>query len=955
MSRRKKTLLIQFYCLLLSAALLICQESFGQQDEIVHVPITKEERDSIQIIQLVDSITASFYDEGLSYEKLINKADSMARNNSLISLYIRELNKAGVAFRNASLYSSATLLHEHALKIAIEYGDLQLIARSNNNLGVVYRRLDDYQNAVDSHLKALKISQELQDQHGIAIALNSLGNIEYLMGNYTKALRHFTKALDIEEKQGAKLGVAINLNNIGNVYKNWREYSRALDYYQRSLEMNKEIKSKRGIAICNNDIGSVYLEKENYLRALEYFIKALDINHGIGDKRYIARSYANVGKAFTGLKEFDNAHFYLEKGLEMAKAINTKSTIREIYHDLSDLYQHQGDYKNALLYYKKAIVYKDSILNEKNRSNIAHLQALFENERMENEMQLLRNESRIKDLEINRKNIYTRIAVGGLALFVVVFGIIIWAYTNKLKTNRLLKGKIIQINKAQNDLKKYAKELFLAKEQAETANKTKSQFLANMSHEIRTPLNSIIGFTDLLENKFRNEKAKHHLNSIRVSGKTLLALINDILDLSKIEAGKMEIKYAPVDVGLLFEEIKNIFSLRIRQKSIKLHASIDKNVPKTLVLSETRLRQVLFNVVGNAIKFTRKGSVKIRVSAGRPKLKSIDLVIDVVDTGIGITPEDREKIFEAFQQSNLQEADKKGTGTGLGLTISKRLIEKMNGEIHLESEIGKGSRFTIVLHDVKIMKSSSIKQLQLFNAEKYDFEKAKLLVVDDLDTNRELIREMLSSTQIEIIEADNGYEAFKKLEKEKPDIVLLDIRMPGMDGYEALNKMREKDLIKNVPVIAVSAFAMREDQQKYKSHGFDDYLPKPVQISDLFEKLAIFLNYTYVETEDDMKKISDNIMISGDDFSDKTIEIINSKLKPEWEKVRRNHFVNEIDDFAVMVKETGVSLKNISLKHYGHELKEYADNFDIEAMHIKLEDFKQFIDIKKESRGKDKA
>jgi len=253
---------------------------------------------------------------------------------------------------------------------------------------------------------------------------------------------------------------------------------------------------------------------------------------------------------------------------------------------------------------------------------------------------------------------------------------------------------------AEESLQKSQEELRHAKDAAESANRAKSEFLANMSHEIRTPMNAILGFTELLSSSVQDEQQKSWLEAIQSGGKSLMTLMNDILDLSRIEAGKMEIQYKPVNPHTLFEEIRQIFALRISEKNLDFIVEISKDIPESLLLDEVRLRQILFNLIGNAVKFTESGYIKISVKCKVLSVKC-DLTITVEDTGIGIPPESQGKIFEAFRQQDGQSTRKYG-GTGLGLAITKRLVEMMNGDIVLKSEPGRGSIFAILLYDIEI-------------------------------------------------------------------------------------------------------------------------------------------------------------------------------------------------------------------------------------------------------------
>lgn len=880
-------------------------------------------------------------DYTLENETALRKAVNIAEDQGMTDVLINFINSRGVSCRNTGKYGEALVIHSLALKFAEKYDNQVLEARCNNNLGVVYRRMDDYQNATDCHLKALIISEKLKDEHGIAVALNSLGNIEYLLGNYIKALEHFSRSLNIEERVDSRRGIAINLNNIGNVYFKWGDFRRALDYYKQSLKVNSEINSLRGISICYNDIGNVYLEIGNYVKALESFMKSHELDENLGDSRYLSGSFSNVGKAFASLGEYDKALIYFNRGLELAMSINVKSMIRDINAEISSVYENKGNMTEALVHYKRSMIYKDSILNDENQRNIAHLQALFEKERMENQVQLLQNMTEIQDLELNRKKITSRIAVGGLIFLFILSAVIIWAYSNKLKSNRLLKTKNEQLGMARVDLQKYTQQLIEAKDLAEQANRTKSQFLANMSHEVRTPLNSIIGFTELLGNQIKDKKQLVYLESIKSSGNNMLSLINDILDLSKIEAGKMQFDFVPVSLKDLLDELKQIFSLRIAQKKLNFLIDVDQSMPDFLILSEMRLRQVLFNLIGNSIKFTEKGYVRIGVRPDKTYINKVDLSIEVEDTGVGISPEERKDIFEAFRQGSLNHSKEAG-GTGLGLTISRRLVEMMNGEMFLESEPGCGSKFTVILRGVEIVEQQAkVKGTKAFNYKEIEFEPSRVLVVDDVDTNRMLIKEILEKTNIEVIEASNGKEALDIAAEEKPELILLDIRMPVMNGFETLAKLRENPDIANIPVVALNAAGMREDQGKISRYDFNGYVLKPVQIDELFQEIIKFLKHSVGSHE--IKIITDKKDLKGKSLPEELYQLIVDKVYPEWKRIKKNRFVNEISEFAKQISDLGIQYKNELLTEYGKELESYAESFDIESMNEKLEEFQQFI------------
>jgi signal transduction histidine kinase/CheY-like chemotaxis protein len=397
-----------------------------------------------------------------------------------------------------------------------------------------------------------------------------------------------------------------------------------------------------------------------------------------------------------------------------------------------------------------------------------------------------------------------------------------------------------------------------AEEAAEQASKSKSVFLSNMSHELRTPLNAVLGFSEILRGQITDKGQLHYLNSIHTAGHSLLSLINDVLDLSKIEAGKLELNYSAVSLVNLLAEVDMLFQQQAQRKTIEFKIAVDEHVPAALLLDESRLRQILLNLVGNALKFTEQGYIHVSVSTESDSGSSqsrVTLVIAVEDTGIGVAGDQQETIFGAFDQARKQKLGQYG-GTGLGLAISQQLAGMMNGGISLHSEVGKGSIFTLRLPDVEIAatdKISTDQQHELDYATLH-FKPAKLLIADDVDYNRELLITILGGWDFEFVEAQDGQQTIDKAIAEQPDLILLDMKMPVMDGYEASEQLRTLPATRQIPVIAVTASALKQDEQLISNYC-DAYLRKPVDKQALITTVMKFLpyqqssNHRVIETE----------------------------------------------------------------------------------------------------------
>lgn len=664
--------------------------------------------------------------------------------------------------------------------------------------------------------------------------------------------------------------------SIAKLYYNIEYYDKAATQVQEAIKNAKIYRNEYKIAEGYNLYAIILIAIREYSKSNLYLSKADSLSATLGDKNI--KTITNFGR---GLLSLHTGKY--------AEAIKDLKSAAKDFKDQSLSYQETAAYSNladalSLINpkdYPKPIAEAKIFLSlaSENASSQGFSKFLVEKHRINSQILIADKKEKLAENELNyyfdkkdslhqnhlkaiESSIQTESAIGDLKGTIasqeqnirkqeksIFLGKLIgWLSIALILILSLLTLSLYKNNKLRANanalLKDKNTELQEAKEKAEKASRAKAQFLSTITHELRTPIYTVTGLTHLLLMEDPKPEQNEHLSSLKFSGEYLLSLINNILDLNKLEASKVEIEKIPFLLKKRIDSVLIALKESIELKNNTIHYEYDNTLPDKVIGDSLKLTQVLINLISNSIKFTDSGDIRVRVKTVEKREKQIEIRFEIEDNGIGISMKKQKSIFESFTQGSLQ-INRKYGGTGLGLSIVKNLLELMDSEIFLESELGKGSKFWFnITYEISENeeKQREINEIEVV-IENDIFENKSVLIVEDNKINQMITKKILERKKMICTVVDNGAEAIKHVQREEFNIILMDIYMPGISGIEATKKIREFN--NTVPIIALSAVTIEEDLVDFYKAGFNEFIPKPFNTDEFFEKIKNVLNSNY--------------------------------------------------------------------------------------------------------------
>ena len=664
--------------------------------------------------------------------------------------------------------------------------------------------------------KALEASLLLENPKLITLSYNSIaGNLEEIHEE-DQALEYYNKALVYanQSKDATKFKLWI-YNNIGNIYTFKRKnYEQGLDYYKKAYNHAVNQKDSSALVLISMNLAATYFKKfdyENGIQYLNYSEKNINLFKYPDTECYL-NILLGMKNSFFKKNEFAQMHF--EEAIKIASENAIDAYLIEAYSNYSNHFNTIGDFENAFFYFKKEKEISDKIFQLEKIKNADLLAMKIELEETKRAISKIESEKNNQNATLEKSK---TLVVLFLVLLLVMSLLVFTLYKNnkyKIKINKYLEVKNQELQKA--------------KEQAEEASKLKTQFISTISHELRTPLYGVVGITNMLADEHKELKKSPHLNSLKFSARYLLSLVNDLLQINRIEENKVVLENLTFNLEDEIYMVSKSLSYMAERNNNKIKTTIDSSIPEVLVGDKLRLSQIVMNLVSNALKFTNHGEVSIeaRLVAKEATKSSIEFIIK--DTGVGIAAKDLDKIFDKFVQIDRKEDDYQGTG--LGLSIVKKLIKLFQSEIRVESEEGVGTTFyfTIVFDSNPSLVNEIINNIDVDLSSNKIY---KVLVVEDNKINQMVTKKILDKNNFKSVMVDDGYAAIEAIGKEHFDVILMDINMPLINGFETTRLIRKKGF--TTPIIALTAFAKDEITEEALSVGINDILIKPFEASKL--------------------------------------------------------------------------------------------------------------------------
>ncbi len=696
---------------------------------------------------------------------------------------------------------------------------IQQLKKAANDASDTY----DYNKSIEYSSEVVKLAAPKNDYYNLHKGYKGIGVAYEVLEDTARARENYEKALYYARLTNNDTLLLHSYNNLANIVSSNKEtIQKGLDYYEKAIDIAaRSMESKDAITPILN-IAWTYLENHDYTKAAPYLKRAWNLSKESGDKNFQSNLLALFGMYHSGKDEFDESREHFRQAIEMAEKDSLLVEASFAYEEYAKMLVKNRFFEEAYSALKQHQEYEELLFQKEKNHQREAVYGRFQTEEYKKDLAAAQREQQYKDEVIAKTRQITFvmiISLVGLLLFLVF-----------LFRNNNIRKKLI------GELRDKNEELTAAKEEAERLSLLKTRFFSTVSHELRTPLYGVVGLTSLLLEENENEKQKEDLKSLKFSADYLLALINDVLQMNKMESNLVHLENGNFDLQELFTGIVKSFETTRNHNNNSIALEIDENIPRNLIGDSMRLSQVMMNLVGNAVKFTQDGKVWIKAKLNKCEGQACSIRFEVGDTGPGIPKNKQQEIFEEFSQ--LQANNYNYQGTGLGLPIVKKLLQLFDSEIRLESEEGKGSIFTFEIKFEKGAEEIVPKAAKRIPGDVMDQQVKRALIVDDNRINQVVTRRILEQRDFECFVAGSGEEAIAILKVESIDVVLMDVNMPGMNGMETTKEVRKFN--PNVPIIALTAVEVGEMREEILSAGMNDIINKPYNIPEFFS--TIFRN-----------------------------------------------------------------------------------------------------------------